>query len=85
LQERPYARVVRDVDRHPARLLPDIGCEREQFFALEGKRRCLLLLSAADIDALLEIDGSSARRIEGRIARRHAFHARARVAVAIRA
>src|SRR5262249_820133 len=83
LQEGLGALVVRDFDRHAARLLPDIGSEREQLLALEGKRRRLLLLGAADVDSLLEIDGACARGIEGWIARRHAFHARPRVAMAI--
>src|SRR5260370_264593 len=83
LQEGLGALVVRDFDRHAARLPPDIGRECEQLLALEGKRRRLLLLGAADIDSLLEIDRTSARGTEGWIARRHAFHARPRVAVAI--
>src|SRR5262245_24884167 len=85
LQEGPRAFVVCDIDGQTARLISDISGEREQFLALEGKRRCLLLLRTADVDALLKINRSSACRIEGGIARRHAFHARARVAVAIRA
>src|SRR5262249_40602735 len=83
LQEGLDALVVRDFDRHAARLLPHIGRECEQLLALERKRRRLLLLGAADIDSLLEIDGASARGTEGWIARRHAFHAHPRVAVAI--
>src|SRR5262245_8501345 len=85
LQEGPRAFVVCDIDGQTARLISDISGEREQFLALEGKRRCLLLFRTADIDALLEVDRPSACRIESRIARRHAFHARARIAVAIRA
>ncbi len=84
-QKRPYPRVIRDVDRHAARLLPDIGCERQQLLAFEGKRGRALLLSAAHIDPLFEIDRAAAHRVECGIARRHAFHARARVAVAVRA
>jgi hypothetical protein len=72
-----------DSDRHAARLPTDVGREREQLLALEGKRRRLLLLGAADIDPLLEIDRTSARGTEGRITGRHTFHTRPRVAVAI--
>ena len=83
LQEGLGALVVRDFDRHAARLLPDISREREQLLALEGKRRRLLLLGAADIDPLLEIDRTSARGTEGRITGRHTFHTRPRVAMTI--
>src|SRR5262249_13278787 len=83
LQEGLGALVVRDFDRHAVRLAPDIGREREQLLALERKRRRSLLLRAADIDLLLEIDRAPARGIEGWMAGRHAFHARSRVAVAI--
>src|SRR2546425_10035322 len=83
LQEGLGALVVRDFDRHAARLLSHIGRECEQLLAFEGQRRRLLLLRAADVDALFEIDRAPARSIESWIARRHAFHARPRVAVAI--
>src|SRR5262249_39856077 len=84
-EKRSDARVVRDVDRHAARLLPDIGCESEQLLALEGKRRRALLFGAAGIDPLLEIDGTAARRVAGGVGRRPPLHARARAAVAVRA
>jgi hypothetical protein len=64
LQEGLGALVVRDFDRHAARLPPDIGRECEQLPALDGKRRRLLLLGAADIDPLLEIDRTSAGGVE---------------------
>jgi hypothetical protein len=43
----------------------------------------LLLVGAAHIDPLLEIDRPTARRVEGGITRRHALHAGLRVAMAI--
>src|SRR5206468_9513552 len=60
-----------------------IGAEREQLLALERQRRRLLALGAADVDLLIEVDRAPARSIESRIARRHALHALARLAVAV--
>src|ERR1019366_7918364 len=57
--------------------------EREQVAAFVGERRDLLMPGAAQIDALLQIDGTSKRFVEGRIAGRHALHAGPRVVVAI--
>src|SRR5438270_13365047 len=59
--------VAVDGDRHAARLAADEGRERQQLLALGGKSRGLLLLAAADVDALLEIDRPAARRIERRV------------------
>src|SRR5215211_966923 len=75
--------IRRDADRDAARLPPHVGGEREQLLALVRERWRLLLLGAADIDALLEINRPAARRIKGRITRGNAFHARPRVAVAV--
>src|SRR5262249_18010668 len=83
LEERARALVDRDRDRHPARLTADISTERQQLLALGRKRGRLLLLGPADVDALLEADRPPTRRIERRVARRHALHARARVAMAV--
>src|SRR5919108_384444 len=83
LQEGTHARVIRDLDRHAARLLTDIRRKREQLLALEGKRRRSLLLGAADVDTLPQVDRACTRCIKRRIARRDPFHARVRIAMAI--
>src|SRR6266851_9940155 len=85
VEERLRALVVRDLDRHPARLQPHIGREREQLLAFERERRRPLPVRAAEVDSAFEIDRPSAPDIEGGIARRHALHARLGVAVAIAA
>ena len=57
--------------------------QRQQVAAFVRKRCRLLLLGAAQIDALLEIDGARQRLVEGGITRRDALHAGARILVAI--
>jgi hypothetical protein len=64
-------------------LLCDKRGQRQQVAALISEWRRLLMIGAAQIDALLEIDGPAQRLVEGRIARRDALHADARVVVAI--
>ena len=83
LDERPGLVVALDRDRHPARLLGDVCGERQQVAALMGERRRLLLLGAAEVDALLEIDRAALRGAERRIARRNAAHRLRGVAVAV--
>src|SRR6516164_1946180 len=82
-QKRRQAFIVLALDWHPARLHSDIGGEGEQLLALERQQRRLLLLRAADVDPLLEIDRTCPRAVEGRIARRHPLHAGVRIAVTI--
>ena len=50
---------------------------------LIGKGRGVLVAHAAEIDALFEVDGLPEHLVVGRITRRHALHAAARVTVAI--
>src|SRR6185295_7423088 len=64
LQERPRVFIVGDVDRHAAGLPPHIRREREQLLALERERRRLLLVRAAHVDALFEVDRASACGVE---------------------
>src|SRR5262245_38700913 len=54
--ERREARVVRRCDRLATRLQAEIGGERQELLALIRKGRGVLLLVAADVDALLEVD-----------------------------
>src|SRR5437764_10644220 len=75
LQEWSEAIVVWNVDRHAARLLPNISGERTQLLAFERQRGCLLLLRPAVVDARFEVHGSTAHGIEGGIAGRHTPHA----------
>src|SRR6478735_1240846 len=82
LQKWPGAFVVGNIDRHAAGLPPHIRREREQLFALERERRRLLLVRAAHVDSLFEIDRASARGVERGIACRNALHAGLRVAMA---
>ena len=70
-------------NRHAARLFRNVRRQGEQIVFLVSKRIGFLMARAAEIDALFEIDRASERLVIGRIARRHAFHAGAGVAVAI--
>src|SRR5216683_4399551 len=78
-------RIVAGRDRNAARLLGDENGEREEVAALESKWLGLLMPRAFEIDARFEIDRVAQLLVEGRIARRHAFHGGAGVAMAIRA
>src|SRR5262245_40378607 len=71
-------------DRHAARLPADIGTERQQLTAFQCQRRGLLMLGAADVDALLEIDRAVAGRAERWVARCNPLHADRRILMAIR-
>src|SRR5262245_46456745 len=82
-EERASALVDRDLDRHAARLLRHVGGECEQFLALGCQRARLLLIAPADVDPLVEVDGPPASCVEGRVPRRDALHAFARVAMAV--
>src|SRR5262249_35141274 len=62
--ERLELRIRPDLDRTAARLLRDEGGDCQQIAALKGKRRRLLMVGAAEIDALLEIDGPAKRLVE---------------------
>src|SRR5262249_61180663 len=75
IDERAGFRIVGDRDRLSLRLMRDIGRQRQQLPALERQRRDLLLLRSASIDALLDINRSAERWIDGRIPRRDRFHA----------
>src|SRR6266436_3040451 len=78
-------RIVAGRNRNAARLLGDENGEREEVAALESKWFGLLMPRAFQIDARFEIDRVAQLLVEGRIARRHAFHGGAGVAMAIRA
>src|SRR5262245_61772958 len=62
-----------DLDWHAARLAADVGGQSQKFFALVRERRGLLLLDAAGIDALLEVDELAA--MQGWIAGGDPLHA----------
>ena len=81
--KRRELRIAAGLDRHAARLLRDERGQRQQVAAFVGKRRRLLVLAAAQIDALLQIDGTAERLVDGGIAGRDALHAGARIPVAI--
>ena len=66
-----------------SRLPRDKGGERQQLAALERQRRRLLVIGAAQIDALLEIDGAAERLVESGIAGGDTLHAGAGIVVAI--
>src|SRR5260370_13043900 len=70
-------------DRNGARLARDQGGKRQQTAALVRKRRRLLMVDAAQIDALLQIDGAAERLVERGIAGSDALHGRAGLAVAV--
>src|ERR1700721_1565781 len=70
-------------NRHAARLFCDVCCQGEQIVFLVRKRIGLLMKRAAQIDALLEVDGASEWLVIGRITRRDAFHAGAGVAMTV--
>src|SRR5215213_513329 len=61
-------------DRHPPRVFSDKRTEREQIAALMRKRRRLLLLGAAEIDTLFDVDRAVPGGRERRVARRDAAH-----------
>src|SRR5262249_49272366 len=73
-EERLRLRVDLRRYRHPARLPPDVGGEREQLLALVGERRGFLMIDAAGVDALLEVERLAPRGVERGIARRDALH-----------
>src|SRR5437762_6067686 len=81
--ERRKLRIGAGFDSCALRLPRDKGRERQQLAALEGERRRLLVVGAARIDALLQIDGAAGCLVESRVARGHAFHACAGIIVAI--
>ena len=81
--ERRQRRIVADRDGGAARLAAHIGGQRQEFAALVGERRRLLMGFAAVIDALFEVDRLAARRVEGRIAGGDALHAGLGLAVAV--
>src|SRR5439155_1674588 len=72
-----------DVDRHAARLAREVGGQRQELLALVGERRRLLAIDAAEIDPLLERDRPAPRGVERGMARGHARHARAGLAVTL--
>src|SRR5262249_31907232 len=76
-------RVGTGLDPAAARLPGDKGGERQEVAALEGERRRLLVVGTAQVDALLEIDGTSQRLVEGRITCGDALHAGGGVAMTI--
>ncbi len=78
-------RIVTGRNRNAARLLGDVGRERQQVAALEGERLSPLMPAPLQIDALFEIDRAAELLVEGRIARRNALHALAGIVVAVRA
>src|SRR5262249_27637500 len=79
--ERAAALVGAGRDRHAARLFGHIGRERQQLARLPTEGQSVLMLGAATVDALLEIDRPPVRIIERRVARRDALHTGPRVPV----
>jgi hypothetical protein len=67
IEERLRPLVDRDLDRQAARLARDVGAQRQQVPALPGERRRLLLVNAADVDALLEADRPSVAVVGARV------------------
>src|SRR3954471_11785395 len=80
VDERLGLLVVYNCDRKSTRLLADVGREREQLAAFMRERLRLLLLGAAEIDALLDIDRAVLRRRERRIPCRDATQRGGRIA-----
>src|SRR5947209_18126654 len=78
-----HARVRRRFDRHAARLMRDVGRQCEKFGAFPRKWRRLLVIAAALLDALFEIERPRVGVIENRITRRDTLHADARIAMTI--
>src|SRR5882757_7962028 len=66
--ERLELRIAIGLDRDAARLLCDEGSQRQQVAAFVGKGLRLLVIGAAEIDALFQIDGTAERLVEGGIA-----------------
>src|SRR5205807_9585996 len=85
LDERLGLFVIRDRNRLSAGLLAEINRDRKQLAAFERQRRRILLLGAAQIDALLDVDRTAFFDIECRVARRYAAHRLLGIAMAIRA
>ena len=83
IEEGLRALVDGGLDGQAARLARDVGGEGQEVSALVGEGGRLLPAGAAEVDALLEIDGPSLGGVERRIARGHALHARARIAVTV--
>jgi hypothetical protein len=81
--ERRELRVAAGFDSSTVRLPCDKGGERKELAALERQRRRLLVVAAARIDALLQIDGTAGCLVEGRVTGGHALHAGAGIVVAI--
>ncbi len=75
--------IVRRSDRHAARLLADIGGQREQFPAFPRKRRCLLLGFATGVDPALQVERTLMLGAKGWIARRDALHAGRRILMTV--
>ena len=63
----------------------DVGGEREQRLGLVRQRRRALVRGAAFVDAALEVEEATRLRVEDRVARRRALHARARIGMTARA
>src|ERR1700737_1095993 len=76
-------RIVPGFDGDTARLLRDKSGERQQVVAFIRKRRRLLMSDTAQIDALLQIDGTAEFPVEGRVAGAATLHAGARILMAI--
>ena len=70
-------------DRQAARLTGDECSQREQFLALPGERLRSLILAAAAVDPLLEIERAGECRTERRVAGRDTLHALSPVAMAV--
>ncbi|MET4838637.1 hypothetical protein ABIF44_008044 [Bradyrhizobium japonicum] len=82
--ERLQLGIIAGRDRDAAGLVGDEGGQRQEVAALVGQRRRLLMIGAAEVDALVEGDGARQRLVEGRIARRDALHAGRCIAMAVR-
>jgi LVIVD repeat len=72
VDERLEPLIMAFFNRHAARLPSDIGSHRQHILTLEFERLRLLVVGAADIDALLEIDRTFPRSVVGGISRRDA-------------
>src|SRR5215467_5369860 len=74
---------VAALDGHPARLAREIDAEREELLALEGERGRTLMLGAADVYALFQVDRRAAPGVESRIACGHSLHGTGRLTMAV--
>src|SRR5439155_5675812 len=85
IQKRPQLGILRPRDRQPTRLVSDKGSQSQEIGTLPRQRCGTLVLGAASVYPLLQIDRAAERRIECRITSRHPLHAAGRVAMAVRA